>query len=393
MQKFLKRILLIAALTPSAAFAFSFDDLKKIVETKDLRSVADVVPFLPEEYRKSFTLMHKSRSIQRSSAEAPRAILFGNNAKMVMAFNGDANDAGFDRLEVMEFKENTEKFEFKFIYFADKDTKAEVIDNPMNCVGCHGMIANDLHPDWDVGLVWRGAYGSQDDSFAATQLDPNLKEEAAAYTQFLSGVSKHDRYKHLDFSKPLDTASKNEVENRPNLRLGLLLTRLQVKRIARQLEAAPGFEGVKHKIVSQLIGCETVAVEPKFRTDVEATMRSFLKPIYGDQQTEDFLRDQSPGSLEAFSIGKSLGIEIREWPITAEKRTYAIFDGSFTFKELLAAEMFSRLAKREPKFAEYVELLGLEKSPLALIVTPGSRAVDSLGGKLSMKALSACSQL
>ncbi|RYZ65198.1 MAG: hypothetical protein EOP05_20945, partial [Proteobacteria bacterium] len=231
---FLKQILLSAALIPCAAFAkttqptgqttaqsFTFENLKEIVASKDLRSVSDVVPYLPEEYRKSFTLMHKSRSIQRSSAEAPRAILFGNDAKMVMSFNGDPNDAGYDRLEVMEFKDDTEKFEFKFIYFADKETKAEVIDSPMNCVGCHGMIPSDLHPDWDVGLVWRGAYGSQDDTFAETQLDPNLKEEAAAYTQFLGGVSQHDRYKHLDFTKPLDTTPKDEVESRPNLRLGL----------------------------------------------------------------------------------------------------------------------------------------------------------------------------
>lgn len=393
---------LLAGFAPfaSAQTKFTFADLKKIVEEKDLRSIDQVLPLLPTEYRESFTLMHKSRSIQHSSSWAPRAILFGNDAKLVLSFNGDPTDAGYDRLEVIEFKDETDRFEFKFIYFADTQTKAEVIENPMNCIGCHGRMPNDLHPDWDVGLVWRGAYGSQDDSFAETALDPELKPElkieAENYVQFLEGASKHPRYQHLDFSRPLDQVSqaqRSEVENRPNLRLGFLLTRLQVKRIARQIEEAPGFKALQHQIVSQLVGCESVAVEAPFRADIEAKMRSFLKPIYGDQQTEEFLRDQAPGSLEAFTIGKSLGLDLTEWPITAEKRTYAVFDGSFTFKELLASELFFRLQKRDPKYSEFYEVLGLAHSPLKLASTAGALAVDTLGGKLSTKALSACSIL
>lgn len=375
---------------------FTFDELKKVVSEKDLRSIDQVIPYLPAEFRESFTLMHKSRSIQHSSPWAPRAIMFGNDGKLILSFNGDPTDAGFDRLEAIEFKDETDSFEFKFLYFADSQTPAAAIEEPKHCMGCHGRIVNDLHPDWDIGLVWRGAYGSQDDSFAETILDPNLKEEAANYAKFLEGAGSHPRYRHLDFSRPLDQVTESErltLENRPNLRLGFLLTRLQIKRIARQIESAPGFAAQEKQIISQLIGCKATPIELTFRADLEAKMRSFMTPIYGVKQTEEFLRDQAPGSLEAFTIGAGLGLDITEWPITAEKRTYAIFDGSFTFKDLLATEMLSRLAKRDARFDAFFEVVGLSESPMKLAPTPAAQAVDRLGGKLSAKSLGACSIL
>lgn len=84
----------------------TYSAVKEILKKNpNIRSVDDLLPLLPVEYRKHYTLMYQSRSLQKASAEKPRVILFGPDAKLMMTFSGDSNDPSFNTLELIEWNE------------------------------------------------------------------------------------------------------------------------------------------------------------------------------------------------------------------------------------------------------------------------------------------------
>ena len=59
---------------------FDMNSLKEIIARNNVKSVDELLPFLPEELRSNFTLVYKSQSsLQTGTVENPRAILFGKN--------------------------------------------------------------------------------------------------------------------------------------------------------------------------------------------------------------------------------------------------------------------------------------------------------------------------
>lgn len=149
-----------------------------VVEQPGVSRVEDVLSRLAKPYReylRFYTLAYNSFSIQTSSFDEPRAIVFGPDARFIFTFNGPSHAAS-NTFETIQFDDLSKQFQFREIVMkgdkGDRDLEAGDIDfetpqiivskiNPGRCVGCHGQT---YHPIWDEYHVWPGMYGSIEDS-------------------------------------------------------------------------------------------------------------------------------------------------------------------------------------------------------------------------------------
>src|SRR4051812_43977881 len=76
----------------------TYEDVVELIQKNHVLSIEQLLPKLPEEFRSNYTLMYSSRSLQDASYEHPRVIMFGNDARLTCAFNGEATQLGFDML-------------------------------------------------------------------------------------------------------------------------------------------------------------------------------------------------------------------------------------------------------------------------------------------------------
>ncbi|MBY0384495.1 hypothetical protein K2X05_04985, partial [bacterium] len=73
---------------------------------------------VPQEFFQNYVLMYRSRSLQDASYLMPRAIVFGRSAKFIMAFNGHEKQKGYNNLEIIQYREKTQRWEFREITFS-----------------------------------------------------------------------------------------------------------------------------------------------------------------------------------------------------------------------------------------------------------------------------------
>ena len=96
------------AMTPP----LTFDSVKARIQQCNITTVEGILAVLPESFRSSFTLMRKSKSAQEASSDNPRVIMFGSDARLILTFNGDKSQKGFNELEAIEFNDQTKQFDF-----------------------------------------------------------------------------------------------------------------------------------------------------------------------------------------------------------------------------------------------------------------------------------------
>jgi hypothetical protein len=248
--------LLLLFSAPSAdAASFGLKDLLTILDRDQIGTIDALVPSLPESHRRSFVLMRESRSRQGSSAENPRAILFGDDGRFVLAFNGDPSHAGYDSLEMYEVNPETFEFEFYAIEFPPRrgaDGKViPPVKNPHTCMHCHGPSPK---PRWSSYPVWPGAY-----AFRADLMRP---DEKPLYERYLAGRAAHPRYsKLLHFSSAPNAPyrSGNMEKNhevRPNGRFGSLANRWNNRRLEKKVKASEAYARYLPLLMYTLNGCK-----------------------------------------------------------------------------------------------------------------------------------------
>ena len=157
-----------------------------------------------------YVLMYKSRSLQTSSFMFPRVLLNAPNSTTVISYNGNPEDHGYEKFEVMRFNPQTAKFIFNEINFSNGKLNLSA-DNPQKCMNCHqnsSRTVNDPRPNWEPYSIWPGAYSSiavSGRNFfkpSSPKYDPILTHDAQIenkmYEFFLKKVaSRHPRYKLL----------------------------------------------------------------------------------------------------------------------------------------------------------------------------------------------------
>jgi hypothetical protein len=221
------------------ATRFTYEDLVSLIQQHGLTSIEEVLPALPESFRSGYTLMRASGSLQDASDTNPRVIMFGPDARLTCAFNGDPSQTGFDALECFQFRESERRFDFRQIRFPTStngltsvafSASGQTTDGTVQCSGCHRP---DPRPNWEEYATWPGAYGAQDDG---------LRGEAPRYAAFVARRSTHPRYRWLvQGSNPTDPYTMDghadDIDLRPNVKFSDAVGRMNGFRAARILES------------------------------------------------------------------------------------------------------------------------------------------------------------
>src|SRR6202162_6133367 len=180
--------LALAIAQPVPAAESAFESLSRVIAAQHVGSVEELLAALPGDLRSHYSLVFSSRSLQDASLENPRAVLFGSNAELILTFNGDSSQHGFEAVETMEFDTHANRFIFREITFSpDKTQPAARISgpNPARCVACHDHPAR---PIWDVPPAWPGVYGER---YGAGLSNMELR----GLRRFLATQATHPRYR------------------------------------------------------------------------------------------------------------------------------------------------------------------------------------------------------
>lgn len=323
---------------------FDYEDLASLIKSKRLASIEEVLAQLPKAYLQNFTLAYDSKSLHGSSYDFPRAVLFGTDAKLILAFNGDPTHSGYLHLEVMQFRDQTSEFEMRSITFENGvrfSTK-----NPPLCLTCHGHNPRPIWSSYEYTDIeqlqhWPGFYGSTHD---APDLD-SVEEDA--YTRFRKLAKKHPRYRFLQLSHTESEwypfgSGPHQHRFRPNNRLGNLLARLNARRLAVDLMTGDFFRKYPNISLQWLLQCDQAE---------ESHYLNFAKALYEDNFGNlahlDLDRYQSKSVEQvAFVFEKLLsGGDVYTWnmslaPTPADGR---FSTGIVSIDELVAAVVLARL--------------------------------------------------
>lgn len=253
-----------------------------------------LLPNLPASFRASYTLMYRSKSLQEASYLSPRVIMFGTDARLTCAFNGDPAQVGYDSLECLQFRLATRSFEFHQIVFPSAaNGLSSVLFAPANttngakppCTACHGA---DPRPNWAAYDDWEGAYGGYDDGLERTAGDE------AAYAQFTAARPNHPRYRFLiqdaDAHAPYLNGDPLAIDRRPNLRFSDLGGRMNALRTSR-LAAARLASWETLAFAAGALGCQLSA----------------------DQKLKLAAAGRQPPSLDLAPLYAKIAIPVRDW--------------------------------------------------------------------------------
>jgi hypothetical protein len=237
--------IIIGMLLSGGAFAappaFRYEDLVAVIQAKGLRSVEQVLPYLPASMKSNFTLVRQSASLQKSDDLHPRVILFGADAQLTCAFGGNPQLVGYDSLECYQYRAQERRFDFYEILFPSAENgiqepafseKNRQAFGPFQCTSCH---TDDPRPNWEPYSIWKPVFGSQDDGFKSSS------KEKDSFRQFKAVVQHSPRYSQLIFAKePLapyrESFANVDLRLRPNFRFTYHVTQLTAQRNTRLLQ-------------------------------------------------------------------------------------------------------------------------------------------------------------
>src|SRR5258708_2127 len=266
---------------PAPAGEFAFDSLSQVIAERHVGSVEELRAALPEDLRTHYALVFSSRSLQDASFEHPRAVLFGSNAQLILTFNGDPSQHGFEAVETMEFDAHANRFIFREITFSPDKTQpaARISDpNPARCVACHDHPAR---PIWDVPPAWPGVYGERYGAGLSSM-------ELRGLRRFLAIQATHPRYRYLLGAAALADRDTYVSGSRatynggpgwpPTRRLSAQLATFNVRSILSELASQPGFASYLNVLLASAgSNCGAVAdfYPPSMRTAIAADYKSY----------------------------------------------------------------------------------------------------------------------
>lgn len=172
---------------PEVDDGIDYDRLKIAVQDdQSIRSLEQTLALVPKPFFDKYVLLYRSRSLQGSSYLKPRAVVFGRSARFVFAFNGDEKHDGYNTLEIIQFRQATNRFEFHEITFESGKLPRFSDPNPKKCLECHQSPLRqnvDMRPNWEPYNFWPGVYASVDET-----IEPVLK---IGYENYKSGRSQY----------------------------------------------------------------------------------------------------------------------------------------------------------------------------------------------------------
>jgi hypothetical protein len=366
-----KTCLCLALLAASGACAadFNLDALIAIIRSRDVRSVEQTLALLPPELRDSYTLAFASRSLQDATPSAPRAILFGRDARLVVSFNGDSGTRGYDALEAMQFDERSNSFHFREVTFPSTGEGALVSeDNPARCAACHGRPAR---PIWDSPPSWPGIYGER----YRTGLS---KTESAGMTAFLARQPNDPRYRYLIGARRFGeratyVTSAHALYNgdgfdSPNAHLSKLLATMNARSLVSEIANAPAFSPHRYVLLAAAEGnCGSVtsffpgALQSALTQGMAVYRRSSAAAVSAQEAAKRMRRASRSDGYRAgvaasdpialrFIAEELVGLPPQRWSLALEANTFDLAspEGALSLDQLF----FEKLAASEPQLRD-----------------------------------------
>lgn len=348
MRRTLPLLLTVLLAAPRAGAAgFDFRALQSILESRSIGSVEELLSALPAPQRSRYALMFASRSLQGATAENPRVILFGPDARFVLTFNGSPAERGFRVVETMEFDDTSKAFRLRELVFPERpgaDDRVVVSEvNSPRCLRCHG---SPPLPVWDSFPLWPGAYGER----YGARLSP---AERAGLSAFLARQPAHPRYRYLldmqhladpeTFHPSAVSRYSATAQEPPNAELGIALSRLQAEVIARELTQRPDFASYQYALLGLVDsscggiaefypdalwreargGFERFAHETAVANARQARLKAARTAGGAYAGAAAGGRSSDEGLVQLRFVAQSaLGVDTRGWTLALEKDTY-----------------------------------------------------------------------
>ena len=318
-----------------------FEWLEQLVRKIEPTSVEQVLEKLPPDFRSQFTLVYRSRSTQGASLENPRVILYGPDARLLIAFNGDPLLKGYQSLEMIQYRDAIRGFEFRKIDFPF-DASKPIEKNPTECLKCHRA---DPRPNWNAYNEWPGVYGTYDDTVHSAGSGHIQKDSLLA---FIRGYGGNSRYRYLvnvaenyagaehdgrTFARPTNTFMTHRV------------SQLGFQRLSRLLEGTPDFARFKWAALG-LLWCGKRSL-PKFIPESSTVFLSRAREYQAAEAGKDPPQYRIPYFLALF---EARGIRTRDWFMSFDSR-----DRSFSTPGRPIEEMTAALFGADEELAPYIE--------------------------------------
>jgi hypothetical protein len=253
----------------------SYESIVDLVRTRNIRSIDALLgqPEFPRSYLRGFTSVFKSRSIQYADPLNPRIVVYGEDAKLVLAFTCATGDcvalpggatgpvAGGEHLEIVQWRESSKSFEYRDITFPEGNTGEVTLSepNPQRCLACHG--ASDPRPNWEPYNQWPGMYGGDDDGAQPGRLVEGESRESL--DRFLATGPQRPRYRWLNdlvdgYQYLYDSGGVHYAAGRTNknhnIDLNEALYLLNDERIVDRIRKLPFYEDIKYALRLGLSG-------------------------------------------------------------------------------------------------------------------------------------------
>ncbi len=332
-------------------------------------SLENFLTKLPVEMKEKYVLVHDSGSLQSSSYENPRAILFNQDAKFIVSFNGDKAHRGYEAIESIAFNQDTKKFEFREIKFSENGAPELSEKNPEKCMSCHGK---EYAPRWDHYKTWQGVYGEMDDSISQ-------KEYTYLYN-FMKSAETHPRYKVLKGLKqafPFDEKiyQKAKTGNDPKSFVGVANRRLNkeftfrlyylnLQRIAEEISQKQEVLNEYQELHLYLLG---QCYAPQYKVIGIIPTEDDFKKVFTSiaKNSEDKNQQYQSSSMVAYLHSVS-GITTKHWYLNTERaKQKNAFTNGMIFPEGLLASLL--LKKMDPLFSPLFEEVKMNGVPVAKI--------------------------
>jgi len=351
----------------ASAGDFGFESLLQLIAERHVDTPETLLAALPADLRTHYTLVFASRSLQDATMEDPRVLLFGTKANLILSFNGNSSQRGFDAIETMEFVPDLNRFVFREISFRSGDSQSPIKisePNPARCTACHDSPAR---PIWDVPPVWPGVYGERYRAGLSS-------DEMHGMRRFLSSQATHPRYRYLlnvDALADRDTYVPNSrasytgaVIEPPNARLSSLLTGFRLRSILSELARQPGFESHLPVLVAAAgssCGALSDFYPPSMQAAIAADYKNFsdttlaadrrqmlgkaLRRTGADGPRERLAAPSEFTSLR-YVVERGLNVSTQHWTLAFERGSYDFSAPAGTLN--LEQSLFEWLARGDP---------------------------------------------
>jgi len=207
----------------------NYENVQALIEKCNIKKVKNLLKILPASYLGHHTFSYATLAAMDANEAFPMVTTYGEDGKFMMSFNGHRSQDGFEKLDIIQFRDENKKFEMRQIKFPEKShgdvsySKA----NPVSCLACHGSKPRPL---WDTWTFWPGKFRGE-----AGSIHP---KESKLYDVFLKNRNK-GRYKYIPGLSPeriTHFIQKEYMGKSPNVSLDILSEGLVSEMIGREIK-------------------------------------------------------------------------------------------------------------------------------------------------------------